>query len=296
MTRRALDSNADVLRRLLLLQRLPLFAALSPGVLYDLAERCREGSVTAGQVITAPRGRLLFFPDGARRVSRGGVVDGADLHAPYLPNLGPHPMTDDVMAPVAGAVLEIETSSFLAAVDEDFSIFLAVASALAEASIAAVRSRRQSDLGAGLAVADETGSAGRLDLIERVLALREALPFGRERVLSLVQFARHATEVRADDGLELWRQGDLAENAFIVVQGRMRALIDGREAFCLVRGDVLSLSDVLTTRTRWYTSIAAGPLLALSIPAERFIDVLEDQPELSREVLRALALGPTGAR
>ena len=45
----------------------------------------------------------------------------------------------------------------------------------------------------------------------------------------------------------------------------------------------------MARRPRWFTAIADGPVLALALPMERFLDTLEDQPDLAREVLRAFA-------
>ncbi len=172
--------------------------------------------------------------------------------------------------------MRVETGDLHAILEDEFSLFLAVARAVAGALVEATRAARGASFGRPEAAAPTEGN---LELIERVLCLRSTLPFARHRVASLVQLARLASEVRADDGVELFRQSEAADGVLLPIEGVLRARIDGRDAFTLASGSVLPIVDAVTRQPRWFSATTAGPTRALVIPIERFVDVLEDQPE-----------------
>jgi CRP-like cAMP-binding protein len=127
------------------------------------------------------------------------------------------------------------------------------------------------------------------DLAARVLVLRAAVPFAREHASSLFQVARQAAEIRADRGLELWRRGDASEHFLLVVSGSVRVRTSSRGELVAGPGSVLGAFDALAAQPRWFTALADEPLLALSLPIEPVLDVLEDEPLLARATLAALA-------
>lgn len=277
------DRGADIVRRLVSLERIPMFAQLSPAVLYGLAERATVGTVLAG----APLGggsALTFVPLGAPATGRAGALDA---HAPgLLEALAGEPPPETLASGASTSILRVETGDLHAILEDEFSLFLAVARAVAGALVEATRAARGASFGRPEAAAPTEGN---LELIERVLCLRSTLPFARHRVASLVQLARLASEVRADDGVELFRQSEAADGVLLPIEGVLRARIDGRDAFTLASGSVLPIVDAVTRQPRWFSATTAGPTRALVIPIERFVDVLEDQPELARATLKSLS-------
>jgi hypothetical protein len=276
------DMNADDVRRLLLLQRTPLFANLGAGVLQGIAERAGDLTLSEGAPVGAPEGYFALVPTGTH---------ASDLLAEFAPGL-----TEELagsvggMKPTAmasGPALIISTVDLVAAMEEEFSLYLAVIRALASSVVDAAM------LGHG--VFGEVGPMSHappqsLGLLDRVVCLRSTLAFGQGRVLSLVQLARQAAEIRADDGLELFRRRDAADRAILPVRGVLRGPNEGGTTVTLGRGSVLPLAETLARRGRWFTAVAEGAFVGLALPIERFLDVLEDQPELARELVRALAI------
>jgi CRP-like cAMP-binding protein len=122
------------------------------------------------------------------------------------------------------------------------------------------------------------------------------LPFARRHVGALLQLARHTVVLRAEPGQVLWREGDAADGALFLVRGSVDACVPAQEDPVLGPGCVLGGFDALAGVPRWFTALAREPLLALNLPVERFLDVLEDQHELARDLLRDLARGLLVAR
>ena len=285
------SDSADVVRRLVTLQRIPLLAGLDPSVLVGLAEHGRDRPFRAGAAMPLQTTHMHFFTAGADCSCFASSERGFAAYAPDLvPCLAGIGVDGEIRSRADGIVIEIAVARLFAALEDDFSLYLAIARALADEAILAAQSLRPGSVLRGLRpevdIAEVTSS---LDLVARVRHLRSVLPFAQTRVGWLVQLARYAAELRAPDGLELWREGDRSDNAVILLDGCVRAHIGGREGFTLRPGSMIGGADALARRPRWFTAIADGPVLALALPMERFLDTLEDQPDLAREVLRAFA-------
>jgi Cyclic nucleotide-binding domain len=285
------SDSVDVIRRLVALKRMPLLAGLGPSVLVGLAEHGRDRPFRAGAAMPLRTTHVHFL---SARADCSCFAPGERGFAAYAPDLVPclagMGVDGEIRSRADGIVIEIAVSHLFAALEDDFSLYLAIARALADEAIRAAQSLRPGAVLMGRrSEIDIAGPPSSLDLVARVLHLRSALPFAHTRVGSLVQLARYAAELRATDGLVLWREGDRADNAVILLDGCVRAHIGGGEAFTLRPGSMLGGADALARRPRWFTAVADGPVLALSLPMERFLDTLEDQPGLAREVLRAFA-------
>jgi len=277
------------MRRLLVLQRIAFFSELAPPVLVSLAERAREVTVSRGQIAPPPSpGAIRFFPDGTLYRGTAGPRGLAVLAPDLVPWLAGASSDGVVRARSDGSALEVPAADLSAALEDEFSLYLAVAGATAREIV-----ETQTRATPASALATPTSAFERdsrpLTMTDRILFLRDALPFARAHVGALVQLARHATELRCGEGFELWQEGSPADNALFVLRGGVRAEIRGRNAFTLGPGTALGGLDVLARRPRWFTATAAAPMLALVLPVERFIDVLEDRHELARDVLGALA-------
>lgn len=277
------DTGADVVRRLVLLERIPMLAELSPAVLYGLAERASGALVRQGDPLGGGP-EITLVPLGAQVTHAPHALDAHALG--LLEGLAGRPASGATESLADTAVVRVRLGDLHAVLEDEFSLFLAVASAVAGALIDAARAVNGARFGDPALLVPGGAS---LELIERVVCLRSTLPFARDRVASLVQLARLASEVRTDDGIELFRQGEASDVVMLPIQGSLRARVDGRDAFTLAAGSVLPMIDVVSRQPRWFSASTVGAFRALVIPIERFLDVLEDQPELARATLRSLA-------
>jgi hypothetical protein len=283
------ERAADVVRRLVALSRIPMLASVPAEVLARLVQSAEETTVREGALLPPAAGTVRFLPNGGAEVGappRNGVA----RHVPELvPWLAGSEATADLAAIEPGAAIAIPRELLGVALGKDLALFRAVAAALASSIIEAQQHPRVAQ---ALLVAMERplrDQDARVDLAGRVMILRAVVPFSRAYVGSLFQLARQAAEIRADHGLEIWRRGDASEHALVVMSGSVRLRTSGRIDLQAGPGTVLGAFDALAGQPRWYTAVAERPVVALSVSIESLIDVLEDEPVLSREVLAALA-------
>jgi CRP-like cAMP-binding protein len=281
------EHGVDVMRRRVAIERTPLFEGVSASALTKLAERADDRQVHRGERVVRVPHALQVFPGGA--ASLGPQTPDYLPHVPELASsLAGVPFRHEIRAKRDDLVVVLSMADVALVLEEEFSLWLALARALAERVVGAKDSLRIADALARLGRVPPASHAP-LDLMARVRCLRAALPFAHERVCSLVQLARHAVELRADDGVELWREGDPSDTALIVVAGEVGARMRSGDGFTLGPGAVIGGFDAIARRRRWFTAAARGAVVALTLSVERFLDVLEDEHELAHDVLVALA-------
>lgn len=109
--------------------------------------------------------------------------------------------------------------------------------------------------------------------------------------LKLLAFTSDRVSYRADQAL--FRQGDAADAAYVILSGTAEVSVDTPNGQIKVAevehdsivGEIAILCDVLRTAT----VTASTPLEALRISKEHFLKLLSDYPEMTIEIMRVLA-------
>lgn len=124
-----------------------------------------------------------------------------------------------------------------------------------------------------------------IDLVERLSLFASLSPHElRELMTSARMSTRHPGEV-------IVKQGDHADNVYVVLSGEARVELDGAAIDPPIReGECLGELAVLDGAQRAATVTALAPLTLLEFSAETFAQVLEDFPEVRLQVRRALTL------
>jgi len=291
------DEAASPIERMLAIKAIPEFADVHPDDLAVIAEYARLRSYRRGDTIYAGakqpvssihlvlEGRVAEYRNGRLFVTHGPrrVLGGEDALALSA--------TDVVaVAEEDTQTLAIERDHLRDVLEDNFGVLSAALQGVAAATL---RLRRRIVPPAGyeplavpaaesVAVPEELGA--RVDFLWRHTWLRHA------RVRTLGQLAREAASVTLADGERLWTGGDQAEDALIVVTGRVCCETDdGRQRFEAAAGTILGLEEALAMDTRWYQAVVRTPGAALRIGRAAVVDVLEDDPDSALELLAALA-------
>lgn len=125
------------------------------------------------------------------------------------------------------------------------------------------------------------GSA--LNLVDRLLTLRESANFPDDTLDALAEMARHVSEVRFAAGDRIWRSGDPAGDFLLLHAGAVRAERPGSPGghFALGPGRTVGMQETLCDRSRWYDAVVERPVTALRVAREPFLDILEDHFDLA---------------
>ena len=120
-----------------------------------------------------------------------------------------------------------------------------------------------------------------LDFTERLVRLRLCRPFSRGPIRAIAVLAERSSIRVLGRGALLWDRGREAREIALVVDG---VITEGRERFG--PGDTLGVIEALAVRSRDAAAVASSAVTAITFDVEALIDVLEDDEELTLELLR----------
>lgn len=105
----------------------------------------------------------------------------------------------------------------------------------------------------------------------------------------LAALAERATEVDYPPGAVIVRYGEIGTGFFVVIEGRVRVVQDGKVVAQLGPGEFFGELSVLDQLPRNAQVAADEPTRCLALASWDFERVLRDHPELSLAILRGLA-------
>jgi CRP-like cAMP-binding protein len=123
----------------------------------------------------------------------------------------------------------------------------------------------------------------KLALLKRVPLFTEC----RGEPLELIR--RLADEVDVPDGYTLMRQGDIGQEFFLIVEGRVRIERDGQTVATLGSGDYLGEISLISEDRRTASAITEGPAKLLVITHQGFNSLMDASTSIRNSILQALA-------
>lgn len=90
-------------------------------------------------------------------------------------------------------------------------------------------------------------------------------------------------------GDELIRQGDDADNVFIIIVGHAEALVDGQKVGDVQRDEIFGAMAVFTQEKRSATVIATAPCTVMLIPKDQFLSLMHSNPKIAHSLIESMA-------
>jgi CRP-like cAMP-binding protein len=125
--------------------------------------------------------------------------------------------------------------------------------------------------------------ASKTDLLEEVPLFDECSKS------DLAKIARIADEIDVPEGKELIREGELARQFFILIDGSAEVRRNGRKVNTLGPGDFFGEIGLITDRLTSASVKTTTPARVLVITRGSFKSLLRDAPNIQLKVLSALA-------
>ena len=133
-----------------------------------------------------------------------------------------------------------------------------------------------------------------MSLDEEVDVLRRIPLFGNIEPAKLKLLAFTSERLTYDKGQTLFRQGDMGDAAYIILEGEADVVVsmppgEPRKVAGLGRHDIIGEIAVLCDVPRTATVVAGSRLVTLRISKENFIRMITEFPQMAVEILRELA-------
>ncbi len=136
----------------------------------------------------------------------------------------------------------------------------------------------------------ESLSSDRMNLVEKILALRKADPFRRSALQATTTLANLAEEVRLDLGDALFRKGQLQRYLYVVASGTVRT-IHGATGIRQTTnaGFVINPAATFANALDDYEIVATRPSVVLKLSIDDVFDVMEEHFEFVRSTMMMLS-------
>lgn len=123
----------------------------------------------------------------------------------------------------------------------------------------------------------------------KVEALRRAPLFEGLSKKELTQLARVSEDMEIPEGATLTKEGDIGHEFFVIVEGQTQVKRKGRSLGTRGAGDFIGEIALLEQVPRTATVTAKTPLRVFVLTSKDFHHLLEENRNVERKVLRALA-------
>jgi CRP-like cAMP-binding protein len=289
------------MERLLHMRKLPVLGSLLPGDLGLIAEQTRTRFFRSGDALLRegePIGAVHIIVEGVVQMRRGPNDLGQTAPGAGVGGLGFLARDEDGISAVAETdviTLELEGDTLDEILEDRFSILQHMLRETSRRLIDLWHQAPREALAAQVRMS-APGFEGELDLVERMLFLRESLPFIRTSASALADLARNLVELDFAPGTVLWRRGEPSRQVQLLVKGQVActAPIPG---FVLepVPGFPIGGLDAVAGVPRWYEAVCDGPVVTLSGDVETLFDLFEDNAGVAIAYLAQIARGHLGA-
>jgi len=292
---RAEERRVGRLERLLHLRKVPIFGTLPPEELGLVAEQGRSRRFRRGEALLRrgePIAAVVVVLEGRVHLSRDGRDLGYATAGSGVGGLGFLARDEagiDAVSESDTLAFELDTDALGEILEDRFAVLRHLLRETSRQLIALWQSAPRECLVAAEPVSAPGFSRG-LDLVERMLFLRQALPFLGRSAAALSDLARNLVEVEFEPGVVLWRRGEPARQVLMIVGGMVScsAPIPGFELRPRP-GFALGGLEAVAGTPRWFDATCSGRVVALSGDVEMLYDLFEDSAEVALAYLAQIA-------
>ncbi|MCG6928729.1 MAG: cyclic nucleotide-binding domain-containing protein [Acidobacteria bacterium] len=283
------------MERLLHLRTLPVIGTLGPEDLGLVAEQARTRVFETGDRLLRqgePIAAVHIVVEGRVHLQRGDQVLGHATPGAGVGGLGylaRDPNGIDAVAETDVVALELDGDMLDEILEDRFRVLQHVLRETSRGLIDLWHEAPRECLAAQVPMR-APGFKSPLDLVQRMLFLREGLPFIRASASALADLSRGLVELRFEPGTVLFRRGEPGRQVQMLVEGRV-ACSSPIEGFGLQPGPGYPLGglEAVAGVPRWYDAVCETPVVALSGNAEILFDLFEDNSDVALAYLAQIA-------
>lgn len=128
----------------------------------------------------------------------------------------------------------------------------------------------------------------KLLLFEKVLLLKSLAIFNETPETILSELAPLMQEVEAEEGTELFRDGDVGDCMYIIYKGEVKIHKGGTTLAILKEKEVFGELSLLDSETRSASATTHTDCFLFKIDQEPFYELVETRPEVARGFIKIL--------
>lgn len=279
-------SERRSIQRLLTLRQFPGFADAELSELASIAENLIETTYEAGTVVAGPPGRLdaiHLVVDG--RLHSAQIEWGANQLFGAFEVIAGRGVPSPVIAAVTTRTLQLPASDFAEILEDSHGVLTSARRALARRLLSLARGTYESPT----PISIETSPATALGLVDRLILLRQQIPFTTARIQALAALAQATEEAHWPAGAEIVTEGELANGALMILEGAVQITSTRRGRRVVGPGASFGWLETLGEVPFEHRAEAITPVRALRCPRVAIFDVMEDHTDFAVGLVSKLA-------
>jgi CRP-like cAMP-binding protein len=127
-----------------------------------------------------------------------------------------------------------------------------------------------------------------LTTVEKVIFLQDIDIFEHTKTEDLAHIALITGEEEVEKGQIVFREGDISDSMYVVIEGSIRLTRDGEEEMISERKDVFGSWTLIDDEPRVVTATTLEDCHLLKVDKEDFIDLLADHVQITESILRTM--------
>ena len=127
-----------------------------------------------------------------------------------------------------------------------------------------------------------------LSTVERVIFLQGIDVFAHVSSEDLVHIAAITDEVEVEEGQVIYRESEIADCMYVVIQGEFRVERDGVEVMIARKHDAVGTWSLFDDERRIATATAITSGELLKIDKEDFVDLLSDHVKITQGIMKTI--------
>jgi CRP-like cAMP-binding protein len=282
--------------RILHLKKVPVLSDIAAEDVAVLAEHVQERFFPEGSVLMRERepiSSVYLIVDGLVHCSRhgrplgdvgpgDGAVGGLAVFARDVDGMDARARTDVLC-------LEIETDTLVEILEDRFAIAHQVLRFISTLLLGVLMRHPRLLAGAQVVPRHPAIPDQDLNLVERLLFVRQSPAFAQTSLNALAALSRAMVEVSFPAGTTLWQDQEPAGTVLLIVSGSVSAVFPSGERFSLGAGMPLGALEAQAGRPHWYTAIAETKVVALRGDIQGLVDIMEDNFPMTLDTLAVLS-------
>ena len=128
-----------------------------------------------------------------------------------------------------------------------------------------------------------------MTVIEKMEHLSEISIFSRLSPPELLLLSEASTEISFESGTEIYREGDVAQEMFCLISGKINLLRNGELIDTVDGGKSFGTMGVLANKNQISTAVCEEKSFCLRIPSDTFWEILEDYTTVCHGIIEVLA-------
>jgi CRP-like cAMP-binding protein len=279
--------DTPAIRRLLTLRRFPGFAEAELSDLATLAENVVEASFAAGAVVAPPGRPAAIHLIASGQLRAGERVWGPNQLFGMFEVMAGRRTVQGVIATEPTQTLRLAAADFAEVLEDSYSILTSARRMLARRLFTFESRRAQVAAPSAMRLATEVSSYP-LGLVDRLILLRQQMPFAGGRAQALASLAQASEDIKIPAGTVIAEPGDAAMRGLMLLGGAVQASASNGVRV-LGPGDGIGGLEMLGEVPFASTYTALTPVRALSCPAMALFDVMEDHTDFALGMVSRLA-------